>query len=96
MQPSRGVLSKTCSENMQQIYMGAPMSKCDFNKVAKQLFIFFKLHSLHTSFCTLLYYILTLINKRIKIQSATWTYLCRPHHINSPSSFNSLIRSVLM
>ena len=47
MQPSRGILSKTRSENMQQIYRGAPMSKYDFNKAAKQLFIFFKLHSLH-------------------------------------------------
>ena len=31
-QPSR----KRCSENMQQIYIGTPMPKCDFNKVAKQ------------------------------------------------------------
>ena len=35
-QPSRGVLRKSCSENMQQIYRRTPMSKCDFNKVAKQ------------------------------------------------------------
>ena len=34
-QPSRGVLRKRCSENMQKIYRRAPMSKCDFNKVAK-------------------------------------------------------------
>ena len=34
-QPSRGVLIKMCSENMQQIYRRAPMPKCDFNKVAK-------------------------------------------------------------
>ena len=33
-QPSRGVLRKTCSENMQQIYGRTPMLKCDFNKVA--------------------------------------------------------------
>ena len=33
-QPSRGVLKKRCSENMQQIYRGALMPKCDFNKVA--------------------------------------------------------------
>ena len=32
-QPSRGVLRKRCSENMQQIYMRTPMPKCDFNKV---------------------------------------------------------------
>ena len=37
-QPSRGVLIKTCSENMQQIYRRTPMPKCDFNKVAKQLY----------------------------------------------------------
>ena len=35
-QPSRGVLTKRCSENMQQIYRRTPMSKCDFNKVSKQ------------------------------------------------------------
>ena len=37
-QPSRGVLKKRCSENMQQIYRKTPMLKCDFNKVAKQLY----------------------------------------------------------
>ena len=36
--PSRGVLMKRCSENMQQIYRRTPMSKCDFNKVALQLY----------------------------------------------------------
>ena len=30
----RGVLRKTCSENMQQIYRRTPMPKCDLNKVA--------------------------------------------------------------
>ena len=30
-------LRKRCSEYMQQIYRGAPMLKCDFNRVAKQL-----------------------------------------------------------
>ena len=33
-QPSRVVLRKRCSQNMQQIYGGTPMWKCDFNKVA--------------------------------------------------------------
>ena len=37
-QPSRGVLSKTCCENMQQIYRRTPMPKCDFNKVALQFY----------------------------------------------------------
>ena len=37
-QPSRGVLSKRCYENMQQIYRRTSMPKCDFNKVAKQLY----------------------------------------------------------
>ena len=37
-QPSRGVLKKSCSENMQQIYSRTPLSKCDFSKVAKQLY----------------------------------------------------------
>ena len=36
--PSRRVLSKRCSENMQQIYRRTPMPKCDFNKVALQLY----------------------------------------------------------
>ena len=36
-QPSRGVLKKRYSENMQQIYRRTRMSKCDFNKV-KQLY----------------------------------------------------------
>ena len=31
-------LNKRCSENMQQIYRKTPMPKCDFIKVAKQLF----------------------------------------------------------
>ena len=35
--PSLGVLIKRCSKNMQQIYRGTPMPKCDFNKVALQL-----------------------------------------------------------
>ena len=37
-QPSRGVLKKRCSENMQQIYRRKPMPNCDFNKTAKQLY----------------------------------------------------------
>ena len=37
-QPSRGVLGKRYSENMQQISRRTAMSKCDFNKVAKQLY----------------------------------------------------------
>ena len=38
--PSRGVLRKKCSVNMQQIYRRTPMPKYDFNKVA-----------LHATFC---------------------------------------------
>ena len=37
-QPSRGVLKKRCSKNMRQIYRRTPMPKCDFNKVALQLY----------------------------------------------------------
>ena len=37
-QPSRGVLRKRRSENMQKIYRRTPMPKCDFNKVASQLY----------------------------------------------------------
>ena len=35
-QPTKGVLRKRCSENMQQIYRRTPMSKCDSSKVALQ------------------------------------------------------------
>ena len=34
-QPSRGILKKKRSENMQQIYRKKPMTKCNFNKDAK-------------------------------------------------------------
>ena len=37
-QPSIGVLMKRCSENIQQIYWKTLMPKCDFSKVAKQLY----------------------------------------------------------
>ena len=37
-QPSRNVLIKRCFENKLQIYRRTPMLKCDFNKVAKQLY----------------------------------------------------------
>ena len=35
---SSGVVKKRCSENKQQIYKRAPMAKCDFDKVTKQLY----------------------------------------------------------
>ena len=37
-QPSRGVLRRWCSENMQQIYRRTPMPKSDLNKVTLQLY----------------------------------------------------------
>ena len=37
-QPSRDVLIKRCSQNMQQIYRRTLMLKCDFNKVVLQLY----------------------------------------------------------
>ena len=37
-QPIRVVPRKRCSENIQQIYRRTPMPKCDFNKVALQLY----------------------------------------------------------
>ena len=36
--PFRDALRKTCSGNMWQIYRRPPMKKCDFRKVAKQLY----------------------------------------------------------
>ena len=38
---SRDVSRKRFSKNMQQIYMGTPMQKSDFSKVANQLFFFY-------------------------------------------------------
>ena len=35
---SRGVLKKSCSESMQEIYRRTTMPKCDFNKAALQLY----------------------------------------------------------
>ena len=34
-QPSGGVLRKSCSENIKQIYRRTPMPKDDFDKVVK-------------------------------------------------------------
>ena len=36
-QPSRGILMKSCFENMQQIYRRTSMPKCDFSKVAIEM-----------------------------------------------------------
>ena len=36
-QPPRGVLRKRCSQSIQQIYRRAPMLKCNFNKVARNV-----------------------------------------------------------
>ena len=38
-QSSIGVLISRCSENMQQIYRGTTMPKCDFNKFSLQLYL---------------------------------------------------------
>ena len=35
-QPSRGVLKKRCSENMQKIYRKTPMPKCDLKEVSNR------------------------------------------------------------
>ena len=35
-QPPKGVSTKRCSENLQQIYRRPPMPKCNFNKVPLQ------------------------------------------------------------
>ena len=37
-QPSRRVLKKRCSENMQQMYRKTPMPECDFKKVVLHAF----------------------------------------------------------
>ena len=43
-QPFRGVLKKRYSENMLQIYRRTPAVKCDFKKVALQIFYIFSEH----------------------------------------------------
>ena len=53
-QPSRGVLKKRCSENMQQIYRRTPMPKCRYSPV-NLLHIFRKPLSKNTSKWLLLY-----------------------------------------
>ena len=56
-QPPGGLLRKRCSENVQQIYKGTPMLKCDFNKVAMHFTLRHGcssvnlLHFFRTSFC---------------------------------------------
>ena len=37
-QPCRSVLWKRCSRNVQQVYWRKPIQKCDFNKVALQIY----------------------------------------------------------
>ena len=37
-QPFRGIIRKRYSENMQKIHRRRPMAKCDFNKVALELY----------------------------------------------------------
>ena len=37
-EPSRGVLRKRCSKNMQQSYRRTPILNYDFNKVAMKLY----------------------------------------------------------
>ena len=34
----KGVLAKSCCKNIQQIYRRITMPKCDFNKVALQIY----------------------------------------------------------
>ena len=41
-QSFRGVLTKRCSENKQQVYRKTPMPKWDFNKVTLQMTITLK------------------------------------------------------
>ena len=38
-QPFRGVLSKRCSKNMQQIYRVTTMPKCDFKNTSERLLL---------------------------------------------------------
>ena len=48
-QSCRGVLRERCSENIKQIFWRTSMPKCDFSKVAKQLYIRIDLRLSHSS-----------------------------------------------
>ena len=48
--PPTGVPRKRCFKNIQQIYRRAPMPKCDFHKVTKQLYYNRTLHIFRTPF----------------------------------------------
>ena len=50
-QPSRGVLMKRCSENMQQIYRRTPMPKFDLNKIASNFIEITLQHGFSTAAC---------------------------------------------
>ena len=52
-QPSIEVLIKRCSENMQQICRRINLPKCDFNKVALQLYYLEKTFTFYGSSCSI-------------------------------------------
>ena len=62
-QPSRGVLRKKCSQNMQKIYRRTPMPRCDFNKVALQLYWFWNRASAWVFSCKFAAYFQNIFSK---------------------------------
>ena len=82
-QPTRGVLRKRCSENMQQIYRRTTMPKCDFSKVSWLWPIILNLSFMGISWCTVLEYGLCTSTEIKK--------MCQSYKTISNSVFLSLI-----
>ena len=84
-QPPRGVPRNRCSENMQQIYRRTPMPKCDFNKVALQLY--WNYTSAWLSSCKFLVYFQNTFGRLLLKYNQT------EFSIQSPRLWNKLWRS---
>ena len=89
-QPTRGVHKKRCSENMYLIYRRTPMSKCDFNKVARQLYWN---HTLAWIFsCNLLHIFSTSFSKKTSEWLFQYYAITKQNNVFSPSEYaNSYI-----
>ena len=84
-QPARGDLRKRWYENMQEIYRRTPMSKCDFNKVALQLFQHWLRNSWH--FMNLIWYAPKILFSFHKLSSC---FLLLRFRLNSNRSSNDI------
>ena len=69
-QPSRGVLGKSYSENMQQIYRRTPMPNYDFNKAGKQHY--WNRTSAYVFSCKFAAYFRNTFSKRTPLDGCFW------------------------